>query len=50
MTTSIIIAFVAIAAVLIWTILSRKKERHHLDKLHISLEDRVQKLEDDNIK
>lgn len=50
MNTSIIIAFVAIAAVLIWMILSRKKERNHLDKLHISLKDRVQQLEDDNPK
>lgn len=36
MTTSIIIGVVAIALIITWTICSRKKERHHLDKLHIN--------------
>jgi hypothetical protein len=36
MTTSIIIGVVAIAIIITWTICSRKKERHHLDKLHIN--------------
>lgn len=34
----IIIAVVVIAIVLTWTICSRKKEKHHLDKLHINPE------------
>jgi len=38
MTTSIIIAVVAIAIILTWTICSRKRERHHLDNLHIDSE------------
>ncbi len=36
MTTSIIIAVVAIAVVLFWTIRSRKSEAHHLDDIHIT--------------
>lgn len=38
MTASIIIAVVAIAIVLFWTIRSRRAESHHLDKLHINAE------------
>jgi len=38
MTASIIIAVVAIAIVIFWTIRSRKTESHHLDNLHINSE------------
>ena len=38
MTTSIsiIIGVLAIVVIITWTICSRKKERHHLDRLHIN--------------
>lgn len=38
MTYSIVIAVVVIAIILTWTICSRKKEKHHLDNLHINSE------------
>ena len=38
MTASIIIAVVAIAIVIFWTVRSRRAESHHLDDLHINSE------------
>ena len=38
MTLSVIVAVVIVAAGLYWLICSRRKESHHLDELHITLE------------